>query len=47
VRVVEKGHIYELEHLDEDGVQRLVFVNCDWNLESDYEENGARVQAWY
>lgn len=27
MRVIEPGHIYELEHLDGDSTQRLVFVN--------------------
>lgn len=33
MKIIEKGHVYELNHIDGTGTQRLVFVNRELGTE--------------
>ncbi|MGE5319652.1 MAG: hypothetical protein ACM3KD_05690 [Hyphomicrobiaceae bacterium] len=43
--MIEPGHIYELDHLDGDGTQRLVFVNREADCEHEGTQNQEVLRA--
>jgi hypothetical protein len=45
MKVIEPGHIYELEHLDGEGTQRLTFVNREHGTEHEGTQTQEVIRA--